>query len=180
MKLERSNFFIASQTRGIAVISSMLLSRISHLNNNTSASFNTHADNRTWTYTPSYGGYWLFSKQFPYRLGLYLRISIAHFKWRHIVWNLRFLTELHRQVCLHIDFHWISLRSVRLFSLLLTRQLLKVTTILIYRLSRQAIYLVEFHIGFYVLSDLDGFRCCVTDICWNHNVYIDKPASCDS
>ena len=75
----------------------------------------------------------------PYQLGLYLRISIAHFKWRHIVWNLRFLTELHRQVCLHIDFHWISLGSVRLFSLLSTRQLLKVTTILNYRLSRQAL-----------------------------------------
>ena len=58
---------------------------------------------------------------------------------RHIVWNLRFLTELHRQACLHIGFHWISFRSVRLFSLLSTRQLLKVTTILNYRLSRSAL-----------------------------------------
>ena len=34
-----------------------------------------NADNMTWTYTPTYSGYWLFSKQFPYLLGLYLQIT---------------------------------------------------------------------------------------------------------
>ena len=32
-----------------------------------------NADSRTWTYTPSFDGYWRFSKPFPYQLGLYLQ-----------------------------------------------------------------------------------------------------------
>lgn len=32
-----------------------------------------NADSRTWTYAPSFDGYWRFSKPFPYQLGLYLQ-----------------------------------------------------------------------------------------------------------
>lgn len=32
-----------------------------------------NADSRTWTYTPSFDGYWLISNQLPYQLGLYLQ-----------------------------------------------------------------------------------------------------------